>query len=77
MVVGNDDVHGLRHFSNPSLISAIVRNHKQVRVRRRCKQRERLQPLLIELLFRQSYAVLVANLVIPLPVAIDPKEWMR
>ncbi|MNL60256.1 hypothetical protein D3C87_1840540 [compost metagenome] len=33
------------------------------------EQRERLQPLLIELLFRQSYAVLFANFVIPLPVA--------
>jgi len=31
--------------------------------------REHLQPLLIDLLFRQSYAVLFANFAIPLPVA--------
>ncbi|MBZ7925370.1 response regulator [Ensifer adhaerens] len=31
--------------------------------------REQLQPLLIDLLFRQSYAVLFANFAIPLPVA--------
>ncbi|WP_244519993.1 MULTISPECIES: hypothetical protein [unclassified Ensifer] len=40
------------------------------------EQRERLQPLLIELLFRQSYAVLFANFAIPLPVAYVLKEWV-
>ncbi|MFK0274590.1 ATP-binding protein [Ensifer sp. NPDC090286] len=38
--------------------------------------REHLQPLLIDLLFRQSYAVLFANFAIPLPVAYVLREWV-
>ncbi len=38
--------------------------------------REHLQPLLIDLLFRQSYAVLFANFAIPLPVAYVLSEWV-
>ncbi|WDZ81287.1 ATP-binding protein (plasmid) [Ensifer adhaerens] len=38
--------------------------------------REHLQPLLIDLLFRQSYAVLFANFAIPLPVAYVLRDLM-